>query len=661
MYTTYSDIFLRLNFKALLKWIGFNYLWYAMGSFLRDAKIKPFLLGRNLVVFMCFFLKQIRQIGVYKMDGDSMYQNVLIGMIRLFLGCLLLSLVLIQCNRETPQDLFDPASQPYDPTKLPQYTDGTEAAGLPVDIEAKRITVLDVDGDHNVDIMINGSRLFKGNGDGTFTEITDTVFPDGAPTADGAVWADVDNDGDLDMYAFLRQDAAKMDWTVNPDTQANTLWINDNGVLSEAPASSLPDLTTLAGKHAFGTTGVGWADYDQDGFVDLAVANFGKYLYCCEKDNWTTEGDPPEPITYEFGNTDFLFHNTGGTFEDATSLILDWWSGTYPIRGNSDAPAMEIPLSGGSDPVKNSYGLNWGDGDNDGDQDLYVSNYRLARNFYFVNEGGTFQEFALYAKCAGAPTNYNGYKYYGHTVGSAWGDYNNDGFLDILICNLSHPGDYQYFSDNSQLFKNLGTGYFEEVHEDLGIAWRIGHANPAWGDFNNDGALDMFMGVMYYPGIGEPQHFSDIYFNQFTGFYHANASIGIPDRNDWSGIFADVDNDGFLDLLAGGNYESKFTLYLNKSASSSNTHWIKILLKGNGTSCNTAAIGSRITIPVKGNSVITREVNAGFGSGNQHPLIQHFGIGTLTKIHELTIRWADGSTQTVTDLPADQLHIITQN
>jgi len=534
----------------------------------------------------------------------------------------------------------------------PVLSDSTGTSGLPSDKQFNSIAVIDYNNDKNLDVMLGGTKLYQGDGTGKFTDVTATAFPGGAPNAHGSVWADIDNDGDLDFYAFIRVDSQNKDWTVNVSAQKDTLWINNGGTFTKAADSNFPDLTPLAGKPAYPTSGAGWADFDGDGLVDLAVAN-----------NWTTvTSTPTSTENAEVGNVDFLFRNKGGAqFEDKTALtLLSWWKGTYPIKGTSSYPSMEMQQEALNDPLRKAYGLNWADIDNDGDQDLYVSNYRLAANQLFVNAGGTFTEEAKTRKCAGGGTFYSGGVYYGHTIGSAWGDYNNDGFLDLVTCNLSHPGNYQTFSDNTQLYKNDG-GTFTEVHESMGIEWRIGHATPCWGDINNDGLLDMYLAVIYYDGIGTPHHYSDLYVNTGTDFGLGNKSLSLPNRNDWTGILADVNNDGLLDLIAGGYDKSNLSIYLNNGGSTvANNNWVKILLHGNGTSTNKSAIGSRITINTSGGKKIVREVNGGFGGGNQAPFIQHIGLGSITGTVDVQINWANGGSQNLTGLEVNKLHEITQ-
>ena len=567
-------------------------------------------------------------------------------------------------NTGMSQDSFDPKSVDFNEVRNFTFTESASAAGLPTDSSVKRVSAVDIDGDNNVDIILNGNRIFKGDGKGKFTEITDKMFPGDKPSIHGALWADYDNDGDMDCYTFIRADQQKADWTLNENYSLDYLWVNNGGVLTKATTDALPDIEKTTGKKAYPTCGAAWADYDNDGLLDLVVVTNWTTLYCCSKDDY----DKSKRI--EVGNTDFLFKNAGGgKFVDKTSLILSWWNGSYPIKNESDIPYLEMQLGEQKNPVRRAYGVNWVDFDNDGDQDIYVSNYRLQANQLFINNGGSFIESAISRSCAGIASSYEGATYYGHTVGSAWGDYNNDGYLDALLCNLSHPGYYQDFSDNSLLYENNEDGIFEEVHKDVGIYWRIGHANPCWGDINNDGLLDAFLGSMYYEGIGTNNgmiHYSDVYCNYIKDnkfeFRLMNHTTGIGDRNDWTGIYADVNNDGWLDLIAGGNGDTHpLALYINQGIENTKNTWIKLLLKGNGTSSNKNAIGARITINVANKMKIVREINAGFGSGNQYPFIQHIGLGKISKPVTINIRWPDGKTQEVKDLELNKLHEITQS
>lgn len=341
-----------------------------------------------------------------------------------------------------------------------------------------------------------------------------------------------------------------------------------------------------------------WGDADNDGLIDLFVTNY---------EVWPTRAFP-----------DLFYMNRGnGTFSDPVNLPLKaQWRGR---------------------------GVNWSDFDNDGDQDFYVSNYRLMPNQLWVNDGhGKFTDEAkkrgvigtddggLEPASGGTPA----YQYSGHTIGACFGDLNNDGHIDLVVVNFAHGPAFQ---DRTMVLINSGPpNYtFTNINEGnrAGIHYQESYAKGALGDYDNDGDLDIFITTVY------PHNDGTLFENDGTGkFTDVGDKAGVRGNDGYGVAWVDFDNDGDLDLSTSG------ILMRNRG----NKHaWLKVRAVGDGDS-NDAAIGARVTVTA-GERNYVREVQAG-NSGNQDPLVAHFGLGQHDGPVKVRVRFPAGNTvQATTD------------
>jgi hypothetical protein len=466
---------------------------------------------------------------------------------------------------------------------------------------SNRVAFGDFDEDGWDDFVTTGPRLYHNEGDGTFSDVTAAsgIMASGASGA--GVWGDYDNDGCLDMFVFAESMTA-------PDALLRSQC--DGTFMDVTAASGITDMQSYetCGDPAnvrSPTPAAAWVDLDADGFLDLYLANF-----IC----WTS------------GNTyqDTIFHNRGdGTFEP--------WTGSHGFSTGTSAARGAAPI----------------DHDRDGDMDILINRYRLERNSFYDNLGGSrFRESALDHGLAGDASTGGG-TWYGHTIGVAWGDLDSDGDFDVVQANLAHPR-FFLFSDKTQVLLNDGTGNYADNGGDWlpppsggdnGLRYQETASVPALADFDSDGALDLVITCVY---DGRP---TDFYWGNGDGTFRLDAfHAGITTENGWGLATSDWDHDGDLDLATYG-------LFLNQPASSG--HSLSVRVIGNVAS-NRAAIGAVVSVTTGGTTQL-RQVQGGTGQGCQDSMYLHYGLGAATTVDSVVVDFPGGATVTFTGpFDADQ-------
>ncbi|MFZ5863290.1 MAG: FG-GAP-like repeat-containing protein [Nitrospirota bacterium] len=459
------------------------------------------------------------------------------------------------------------------------YTDITAEAGFS-GVIGGRVAWGDYDGDTAEDLMVDGRWLFHNDGHGRFTQVTDQAGFSLNAGGNGALWADVDNDGRLDLFTMGAGHAGV-------EGAAGRVWMNrGDGSFRVADAMLPTDLSQGAP-----TEGAGWGDFDRDGFVDLYLANY--------------ETPRDRAVSLGICAPHRLLRNARGErFEDVSAA-----AGIVSAE----------PMCG--------RGVAWGDYDNNGWPDILVANYRLDPNFLWRNRGdGTFENMARPAGVEGQEQE----GAFGHSIGAEWADFDRDGDLDAFIANLAHPR-YIGYSDVSQLLVNTGGAppRFEDRYDDAGLVFDETASDPSWGDYDNDGDLDLFVTAIY------KGRRSTLYRNDGTGrFTDVTWLAGAGVENGWGAAYADIDADGDLDLVVA----SGDGIRLLRNDGNAN-HWLHVRVVG--TSSNRSGIGARVTVTA-GSLTQMSEVQGGKGTGNQHSLPVEFGFGTWDQPVKIEARFPSG-------------------
>lgn len=386
-----------------------------------------------------------------------------------------------------------------------------------------------------------------------------------------------------------------------------------------------------------------WGDMNNDGFPDLSSYIDAAVYRNAAGGGFSFVPLPGLPMQASRGSCWGDWNGDG---------LDDLYIGGYEFPGGATAqPDARYHSSGGAamtlawtqtGPVRKARGVTACDFDVDGDTDIYVSNYRLQPNLLWQNDNGMLNEVAdVYGADGDAPelTFYDD----AHTIGSAWGDFDNDGLFDIFVGNFAHGAGFGGIPERqpeSEFLRNRGPAnsyHFEDMGTG-GVIYQEGNASPAAGDWDNDGDLDLFFTAFNGP--------SKLYRNDgnFT-FVDVSAQEGTSGlHGDYQGAWADIDNDGDLDLVADGK------LMINKG---SVNHWLRVRLVGDGVTTSKMAVGGQVKIIVPGLTVV-RQVEAGTGENNQNDPTLHFGLGAHSAPVDLEILWPGGAAQWVQNVPVDQ-------
>ncbi len=487
------------------------------------------------------------------------------------------------------------------------------------------VAFFDYDNDGHLDIyFVNGAplavgevsnpdplqpinRLYQNNGDGTFSDVTQHAGVGDTGYGIGCCVADYDNDGDSDLFVT--------------NYGQNVLYRNNgNGTFTDVATDA-----GIAGEPRF-SAGCAFADYDNDGWLDLVVVNYVsvdlKTAPDCSQDGIPAYCRPedfaPEP--------DVLYRNNGdGTFTDVTQDT-------------------------GIATLGRGLGAVWTDVDNDNRLDLYIANDREPNFLYRNNADGTFTELG---ELHGIARNEHG------DVESSMGidtaDADNDGDFDVI---LTH-----YQAETNTLYQNDGNGIFWDITAQsrlseptlLPLAWGTGFV-----DFDNDGWLDLFFAnghlhnnISELEEIGVYKQQNQLFRNRGDGVYTDISGLSgeglLIEKSSRGAVFGDYDNDGDLDILV-TNINDPPDLLRNDTPS---VHgWLSVKLIGKKS--NRDGIGAKVTLQ-NGDMRLLREVKSGGSYLSQNAQQLLVGLGTADRIDRVVVRWQSGVQDVIENVKGNQV------
>jgi FG-GAP-like repeat/ASPIC and UnbV len=486
-----------------------------------------------------------------------------------------------------PQYLIPPSAFASN-DKIGKFIDVAASLGIDPVGGAGGAIMDDFDNDGFIDIVIStvsacdSLRLFHNDGNGKFTDWTERASLSDQLGGINCTQTDYNNDGWLDIFVM------RGGWE----------FPMRNSLLKNNRDGTFTDVTQAAGMASaeHRTHTAAWADFDNDGWLDVFIGH---------------EETPSQ-----------LFRNRGdGTFED-------------------------VARKTGVDRTAFTKGAAWGDYDNDGYADLYVSNYGEENFFYLNKRDGTFTEMAKELRIEKPVMSFPTWFF----------DYDNDGWLDLFVASFV-PSVTEVargflgmtpHAETMKLYRNTGKSGFQDATKEMGLNQVVPTMGANFGDLDNDGFLD------FYLGTGSPSYAAlmpNFMFRNRGGknFIDVTAATGTGHLQKGHGVaFGDINNDGYEDIyvniggfVPGDSYNK--ALFANPGQPGlpgHNKNWISIKLEGVKT--NRQGIGAKIKLtlvdPAGQRSLRYREVSAG-GSFGSSSLIQEIGLGRAKQIDTLEIWW----------------------
>jgi hypothetical protein len=457
------------------------------------------------------------------------------------------------------------------------FTDVTASSGSQLgEGTARGMAWGDFNKDNFIDLFLPTAgnvpnKLYRNNGDGTFTEISAAVNLNDLANTITCSWGDFDNDGDIDLVTTATAAATRL-WRNNRD--------------SSGVDSSFTSIETTAGIVQSGGQMPAWADYDNDGFLDFY-----------------------SPMSNSATLPDVLYRNNGNATFTNTST-------TAGVNNQVAGPLEQA--------------IHWGDFNKDGYPDLFVGSIQTTgSSFFYENNGnGTFTE-----KGAVYGINLSG-------RGAQWIDFNNDGHWDFSFA--------PYLGATAvtpiRLYKNNGSNVFQEVAVASGITDNLISWGVTWADYDNNGYEDLFVTTSGQSTLCQ------LYQNNGNGtFTNATAASGLSSLVQLHAAWGDYNNDGWMDLYSGGSATNGNHLFKNNGEPGK--HWLQFNLRG--TVSNGAGVGARVVVK-SGTLNMMREVNTGVGYRSQNQMRVHFGLNTNTSADSIIVYWPGGLIDRWANIPADQ-------
>jgi tetratricopeptide (TPR) repeat protein len=533
-----------------------------------------------------------------------------------------------------PQWLIPPSAfkSDYD---IKRFHDAAPHLGLARRGLAGGCVVEDLDGDGYLDVMTSDwglhaqIRYFRNNADGTFSDRTEAAGLTGIVGGLNLVHADYNNDGHPDVFVLRGA------WLLKDGNMPNSL-LRNNG------DGTFDDVTEEAGVLSFHPTQTAaWGDFDNDGWLDLYIGN-----------------ESGHPRGTAAGWAQAIGTGSGQPLLNPCELY----------HNNRDGTFSEIAAASGVANIGYVKAVVWGDYNNDGRPDLYLSRMGSTNVLYrndgpaaSTSPGGGFAwSFTDVTEQAGVAEPIISFPTW------FW-DYDNDGWLDIFVAGyaIGSVGDVAnnylgkpFTAIRPHLYHNKHDGTFEEVGVAAGLNTATTPMGANFGDLDNDGWLD------FYLGTGDPDYSSLVPNRAFRNdghghFQDVTTSGGFGHLQKGHGVaFADIDNDGDQDIyhVLGGAYTGDAAFNVLFENPGHGNHWITLRIEG--VQSNRSAIGARVKVTVQ-TGVGQREIHVVVGTGGSFgssSLQQEIGLGQATAIRSIDITWpTTGKTQSFSDVAMDQI------
>jgi len=502
----------------------------------------------------------------------------------------------------------------------------------------------------------------------------------------GVAMFDYDNDGRMDLFftngASLKDPMSK---TEMPDKREAKYW---NRLYHQKPDGTFEDVTEAARLKGSGySMGVAAADYDNDGYVDLYVTGYGgNYLYHNNGDGTFTD------VTKKTGVGGGGWSTSAGWIDYDRDGRLDLFVGRY-VEWDFDAGSVycgEIrpgyraychpdnfksatnilyhqradgafedvsAKSGIEEPGGKALGVAFGDFDNDGFMDIFVANDSVRQSLYHNKGDGTFEDIAI---SSGAGYDENGKTYAG--MGIDAGDYDNDGYLDIFITTLSNETYPLYHNDRDLSFtyatNSAGIGQITLLYSGWGTHFI---------DADNDGLRDLFVAQSHVLDTIEKtnpylryKQTPLLMLNTGKGFVNVSATAGAVFSNALIGrgaAFGDLNNDGQTDVVIAALDGPPVLLRNDGTSKGTKNHWLGLSLVGSKS--NRDGIGARITVTDSGGKkqIFDANTSGSYLSANDPRII--VGLGTAS-VRKIEVSWPSGNVQTILEPQLDRYLVINE-